>query len=71
MRNDLARKAKSNPTTDLYERVPEKTHRSKAALDLGRDEGFEFRDGADDEEQEQLRAWLIGENEDDEKKCYR
>jgi U3 small nucleolar RNA-associated protein 14 len=63
----LARKAKSNPTTDLYEHVPEKTHRSKVALDLGRDEEFEFRDGEDDEEREQLRARLIGENEDDER----
>ena len=60
----LARKAKSNPTTDLYEHVPEKTRRSKVALDLGHDEEFEFRD---DEERERLRARLIGENEDDEK----
>lgn len=67
----LARKAKkSNPTTDLYEHVPEKSHRSKVALDLGRDDEFEFPnawDGADDEEREELRAKLIGENEDDEK----
>ena len=68
----VARKAKSNPTTDLYEHVPEKTHRSKVALDFGHgDEGFEFRDGGDDdhddEERERLRARLIGGNEDDEK----
>ena len=85
----LARKAKkSNPTphttttTDLYEHVQEKTHRSKVALDLGRDDEFEFpnawgRGGAagaegddndDDEEgREELRARLIGENEDDER----
>lgn len=65
-----ARKAKSKPITDLYEYVPEKSHRSKVALDLGRDEEFEFRDGEDDnddEERERLRAKLIGENEDDEK----
>ena len=66
----LARKAKSNPTvaTDLYEHVPEKTHRSKVTLDVGRDEEFEFGDGEEeDDEREQLRARLIGENEDDEK----
>jgi U3 small nucleolar RNA-associated protein 14 len=65
----LARKGKSNPTlaTDLYEHVPEKAHRSKVALDLGRDEEFELRDGEDDEEREQLKARLIGENEDDER----
>ena len=67
----LARKAKSNPTTDLYELVPEKSHRSKVALDLGRDEEFELRVGEDDydndEERERLRARLIGEIEDDEK----
>ena len=66
----LARKAKSNSTTDLYEHVPEKTHRSRVVLDLGRDDEFEFPnalDGADDEEREELRARLIGENEDDEK----
>lgn len=72
----VARKAKSNPTTDLYEHVPEKTRRSKITLDFGRDdEGFEFRDGGDgngDDEGEErerfkLKARLIGENEDDEK----
>ena len=64
----LARKAKSNPTstTDLYEHVPEKAHRSKVGLDLGRDEEFELGGGEDDEEREQLKARLIGENEDDE-----
>lgn len=66
----LARKAKSTPTTDLYEHIPEKTRRSKVALDLGRDEEFEFPNAwvgaADNEEREELRARLIGENEDDE-----
>ena len=60
----LARKAKSTPTTDLYEHIPEKTRRSKVALDLGRDEEFEFPN--DDGEPEELKARLIGENEDDE-----
>jgi U3 small nucleolar RNA-associated protein 14 len=64
----LARKAKSSPTTNLYEHLPEKTHRSKIALDLGRDDEFEFPnawDGADDEDREGLRAWLIGESHED------
>ena len=84
----LARKAKkSNPTphttttTDLYEHVQEKTHRSKVALDLGRDDEFEFpnawgrggaagaegEDNDEEEGREELRARLIGENEDDER----
>ncbi|KAF8817622.1 small-subunit processome [Phlegmacium glaucopus] len=62
----LARKAESTPITDLYEHIPEKTRRSKVALDLGRDEGFEFPNAWDGEEQEELRARLIGENEDNE-----
>ena len=39
-------------------------------MDLGHDDEFEFPkvwDGADDEEREELRAKLIGENECDEK----
>ena len=65
----LARKAKNSVhATDLYEHIAEKTPHSKVA-DVGRDEQFEFpnaQDGADNEEREELRARLIGENEDDE-----
>ena len=69
----LARKAeKKNPTTDLYEHVPEKSHRLNVVLDLDRDdEQFESRDGGHDDDDEQqgrhLKARLIGENEDDER----
>ncbi|KAF8167250.1 Utp14 protein-domain-containing protein [Crassisporium funariophilum] len=64
-----ARKAKSTPTTDLYEHIQESTRRSKIGLDLDRDEAKEFGtglDGANEEEREDLRARLIGENADDE-----
>ncbi|PPQ66047.1 hypothetical protein CVT24_000229 [Panaeolus cyanescens] len=65
-----ARKAQSGggSTTDLYEYIPEKTRRSKIALDLDRDEAMDFGsfDGMGDEEREELRARLIGEVEDDE-----
>ena len=63
----LARKEKLTLTTDLYEHIPEKSRRSKIALDLGRDEEFGFTNEIDDRGQEELRARLIGENEDDEK----
>ncbi|KAF9055750.1 Utp14 protein-domain-containing protein [Panaeolus papilionaceus] len=65
-----ARKAKAGggSTADLYEYIPEKTRRSKVALDLDRDEAMDFGsfDGMGDEEREELRARLIGEAEDDE-----
>ena len=63
----LARKEKLTPTTDLYEHIPEKSRRSKIALDLGRDDEFGLTNEIDDDRgREDLRARLIGENEDDE-----
>ncbi|KAK0498773.1 Utp14-domain-containing protein [Armillaria luteobubalina] len=51
-----ARKEKETaPSEDVYEYAPDAVRRSKVTLDLDRDEDFE-----------QLRARLIGENEDDE-----
>ena len=62
----LARKAKPTSTLDLYEHIPEKTRRARVGLDLGRDEEFELPNEGDEEKREELRARLIGENEDDE-----
>lgn len=45
-------------------------HRSRMTLDLDRSEAAEFGvgvDGGNDEERDELRARLIGENEDNEK----
>ena len=52
--------SKSNLTTDILQwgYFGDIT----ATFDLGRDEEFEFRDGADDEEQERLKVRLIEEN---------
>ncbi|KAG7442817.1 Utp14-domain-containing protein [Guyanagaster necrorhizus] len=61
-----ARKVKeAAPSEDVYEYVPDTVRRSKVKLDLDKDEDFGgIPDG--DDEREQLRARLIGENEDDE-----
>ncbi|KAK0220989.1 Utp14-domain-containing protein [Armillaria nabsnona] len=61
-----ARKEKETaPSEDVYEYAPDAVRRSKVKLDLDRDEDFGgIPDG--DDEREQLRARLIGENEDDE-----
>ncbi|KAK0451758.1 Utp14-domain-containing protein [Armillaria borealis] len=61
-----ARKEKETaPSEDVYEYAPDAVRRSKVKLDLDRDEDFSgIPDG--DDEREQLRARLIGENEDDE-----
>ncbi|KAK0484734.1 Utp14-domain-containing protein [Armillaria novae-zelandiae] len=61
-----ARKGKETvPSEDVYEYAPDAVRRSKITLDLDRDEDFGgIPDG--DDEREQLRARLIGENEDDE-----
>ncbi len=61
-----ARKEKETALSeDVYEYAPDVVRRSKVKLDLDRDEDFGgIPDG--DDEREQLRARLIGENEDDE-----
>ncbi|KAK0194413.1 Utp14-domain-containing protein [Armillaria mellea] len=63
-----ARKEKEKetaPSEDVYEYAPDAVRRSKVTLDLDRDEDFGgIPDG--DDEREQLRARLVGENEDDE-----
>ncbi len=61
-----ARKEKETALSeDVYEYAPDAVRRSKVKLDLDRDEDFGgIPDG--DGEREQLRARLIGENEDDE-----
>ncbi|KDR81341.1 hypothetical protein GALMADRAFT_239160 [Galerina marginata CBS 339.88] len=63
------KKTTSTTVSDLYEYIPEKSRRSKVGLDLGRDEAFDYAVGLDDvkaEEREQLKARLIGENDDGE-----
>ncbi|KAK0205350.1 Utp14-domain-containing protein [Desarmillaria ectypa] len=61
-----ARKEKETaPSEDVYEYAPDAVRRSKVKLDLDRDEDFGGIPDVDDE-REQLRARLIGENEDDE-----
>ncbi|KAK0223862.1 Utp14-domain-containing protein [Armillaria fumosa] len=61
-----ARKEKETaPSEDVYEYAPDAVRRSKVTLDLDRDEDFGGIPDGDDERQ-QLRARLIGENEDDE-----
>ncbi|PBK84660.1 Utp14-domain-containing protein [Armillaria gallica] len=61
-----ARKEKETaPSEDVYEYAPDVVRRSKVKLDLDRDEDFGGIPD-DDDEREQLRARLIGENEDDE-----
>lgn len=68
----LARKGKkpsNGDLNDLYEHVETKVRRSKVTLDLDRDEEFDYAVGLDSktaEEREELRARLIGENQDDE-----
>lgn len=67
----LAKKGKQPASHDVYEYVQGKARRSKVGLDLDREEALEYGvglDGANDEddERENMRARLIGENEDDE-----
>lgn len=67
----LAKKGKQPASHDVYEYVQGKARRSKVGLDLDREEALEYGvglDGANDEddEPENMRARLIGENEDDE-----
>ncbi|KAF9564953.1 Utp14-domain-containing protein [Agrocybe pediades] len=67
----LARKGKkpSNDLNDLYEHVESKERRSKVTLDLDRDEEYDYAVGLDsknEDERAELRARLIGENQDDE-----
>ncbi|PPQ94586.1 hypothetical protein CVT25_011899 [Psilocybe cyanescens] len=66
----LARKGKSTATStmDLYEHIQQKERRSKVGLDVDRNEDYETAgiDGIDEDEREELRARLIGENQDDE-----
>lgn len=50
-------------SSDVYEYIPEHTKRSKVALQLDRDEAIDA--GSDNDQP--LRARLIGENGDDEK----
>jgi U3 small nucleolar RNA-associated protein 14 len=66
-----ARKPKSihGLSSDVYEYAPEVQRRSKVTLDLNQDEAAEYGvgiDGGNDEDREQLRARLIGENGDNE-----
>jgi U3 small nucleolar RNA-associated protein 14 len=66
-----ARKPKSihGLSSDVYEYAPEVLRRSKITLDLDQDEAAEYRvgiDGGNDEDREELRARLIGENGENE-----
>ena len=68
----LAKRGKQHASHDVYEYVQGKARRSKVGLDLDREEAFEYGvgfDGATEEEDERenMRARLIGENEDDER----
>lgn len=67
-----ARRSKSihGLSSDVYEYAPERSRRSNVTLDLNKDEAAEYRvgiDGGNDEDQENLRARLIGENGEDER----
>ena len=67
----LAKKGKQPASHDVYEYVQGKARRSKVGLDLDREEALEYGvglDGANDEDdaRENMRARLIGENEDGE-----
>lgn len=56
-------------SSDVYEYAPELTRRSKVKLDLDHDEAAEYGvgvDGDNDEERDELRARLIGENGENE-----
>ena len=56
--------------SDVYEYAPEVLKRSNITLDLDQDEAAEYgvgTDGGNDEDREQLRARLIGENGENER----
>lgn len=57
-------------SSDVYEYAPEMSRRSKVTLDLNQDEAAEYRvgiDGGNDEDREEVRARLIGENSENER----
>lgn len=64
----IARKAQaSRSTADIYEHVPEKARRSNITAELDRDEAWEYAaiDEASEEQRQNMRARLIGENDED------
>lgn len=65
----LSRKPKAGLASDVYEYAPEISRRAKVTLDLDREEAAEYgvgMDGDNDEDREEMRARLIGENGDNE-----
>lgn len=62
------RAQRGTSTTDIYEHLPEKNRRSHVTADLDREEalGYGNLDEASEEQRQNLRARLIGENDDDE-----